>query len=51
MDERKGNEYFLYAHYMSGSAPEIYIHDLIYSPQEPYKADFFSQIRKLRIRD
>ena len=27
---------------MSGSAPEIYIHDLIYSPQEAYKVDFFS---------
>lgn len=36
---------------MSGSTPEIDIHDLIYSSQEAYKVDFFFQIRKVRIRD
>ena len=49
--EEKGISIFYVLTNTSGSAPEIYIHNLIYSPCEAYKADFPPQIRKLKIKD
>lgn len=39
----KGISIFMCPLCVSGSAPDIYIHDLIYSPQEAYKVDFVSR--------